>query len=535
MSTLGRKASVARYNRDSLISDDLIQSINSEVYQRKYVFEVAWEVVNKVGGIYTVIRTKAASAVEELGDRYILFGPLNEVCMRTEVDVAEPTNEALKRTVKAMREHGTKVVFGRWLIEGYPNVVLFDIGSSAWRIDSWKKELWESCNIGIPVHDTECNDAVIFGALVAWFLKEFAENVRELETDPQPPIIAHFHEWLTSIGLVFTRTRHLPVATVFTTHATLLGRYLCASSVDLYNHLSDFDLDKEAGDRNIYHRYCLERAAVHCAHVFTTVSKITGLESKFLLRREPDIITPNGLNVIKFAALHEFQNRHALAKEKLNQFIQGHFYGHYDFDLDKTLYFFIAGRYEFQNKGADIFIESLARLNHHLKQAQTDVTVVAFLIFPAHTNSFNVDSFRAQAIVKQLRETVNSIQSEMGHRLFEVCLRGLIPQGSDILTQGDVFRLKRCIYATQRNNLPPICTHNVVQDNIDLVLCNLRRCQLFNDRHDRVKVIFHPEFLSSTNPLLPMDYEEFVRGCHLGVFPSYYEPWGYTPGLILFV
>ncbi|VDP77572.1 unnamed protein product [Schistosoma mattheei] len=114
MSTLGRKASVARYNRDSLISDDLIQSINPEVYQRKYVFEVAWEVVNKgqsfvIGGIYTVIRTKAASAVEELGDRYILFGPLNEVCMRTEVDVAEPTNEALKRTVKAMREHGTKV------------------------------------------------------------------------------------------------------------------------------------------------------------------------------------------------------------------------------------------------------------------------------------------------------------------------------------------------------------------------------------------------------------------------------------------
>ncbi|KAH8875614.1 Glycogen [starch] synthase isoform 1 [Schistosoma japonicum] len=529
MSILGRRASTARYNRDSLITNDLVQSINPEAYQRRYVFEVAWEVVNKVGGIYTVIRTKAGSAVEELGDRYVLLGPLNEVCMRTEVDVTEPTNEALKRTIKAMRAHDTKVVFGRWLIEGYPNVVLFDIGSSAWRIDSWKKELWESCNIGIPVHDSECNDAVIFGALVAWFLKEFAENVRELETDPQPPIIAHFHEWLTSIGLIFSRTRHLPVATVFTTHATLLGRYLCASSVDLYNHLSNFDLDKEAGDRNIYHRYCLERAGVHCAHIFTTVSKITGLESKYLLRREPDIITPNGLNVIKFAALHEFQNRHALAKEKLNQFIQGHFYGHYDFDLDKTLYFFIAGRYEFQNKGADIFIESLARLNHHLKQAQTDVTVVAFLIFPAHTNSFNVDSFRAQAIVKQLRETVNSIQCEMGHRLFEVCLRGRIPQGSDLLTQGDVFRLKRCIYATQRNNLPPICTHNVVQDNIDLVLCNLRRCQLFNDRHDRVKVIFHPEFLSSTNPLLPMDYEEFVRGCHLGVFPSYYEPWGYTP------
>ncbi|TGZ63122.1 hypothetical protein CRM22_007094 [Opisthorchis felineus] len=530
--SLARRPSGIRLSRDGFIENDLnalVQSISPDLYRRKYVFETAWEVVNKVGGIYTVIRTKAATTVEELGDHYVLLGPLNEICMRTEVDVTEPTNEALKRTISAMRQHDIKIVFGRWLIEGYPNVVLFDIGSSAWRIDSWKKDLWESCNIGIPVQDSECNDALIFGALIAWFLGEFCAQLERCEPSPRPPVIAHFHEWLTSVGLVFTRTRHLDVATVFTTHATLLGRYLCASSVDLYNNLPNFDLDKEAGDRNIYHRYCLERAAVHCAHVFTTVSKITGLESKYLLRREPDVITPNGLNVVKFAALHEFQNRHALAKEKLNQFIQGHFYGHYDFDLDKTLYFFIAGRYEFQNKGADVFIEALARLNHQLIQAQSDVTVVAFLIFPAQTNSFNVDSFRAQAIVKQLRETVNSIQGDMGHRLFEVCLRGRIPQGSDILTQDDIYRLKRCIYAAQRNNLPPICTHNVVQDNIDLVLCNLRRCQLFNGRNDRVKVIFHPEFLSSTNPLLPMDYEDFVRGCHLGVFPSYYEPWGYTP------
>jgi glycogen(starch) synthase len=77
--------------------------------------------------------------------------------------------------------------------------------------------------------------------------------------------------------------------------------------------------------------------------------------------------------------------------------------------------------------------------------------------------------------------------------------------------------------------LPPICTHNVNDDVQDPILNALRRCHLFNDRHDRVKVIFHPEFLRSTSPLLPLDYEEFVRGCHLGVFPSYYEPWGYTP------
>lgn len=107
---------------------------------------------------------------------------------------------------------------------------------------------------------------------------------------------------------------------------------------------------------------------------------------------------------------------------------------------------------------------------------------------------------------------------------------GKVPTANDLLVGDDIVKLKRCIYAAQRTGLPPICTHNIVDDHLDPVLSHLRRCQLFNNRHDRVKVIFHPEFLSSTNPLIGMDYEEFVRGCHLGVFPSYYEPWGYTPG-----
>lgn len=134
-------------------------------------------------------------------------------------------------------------------------------------------------------------------------------------------------------------------------------------------------MDKEAGDRQIYHRYCIERAATHSAHVFTTVSEITSFESENLLKRRPCIITPNGLNVKKFSALHEFQNLHARSKEKIHNFVRGHFYGHYDFDLDKTLYFFIAGRYEFNNKGADLFIESLARLNHYLKVCNSNVYV----------------------------------------------------------------------------------------------------------------------------------------------------------------
>lgn len=176
--------------------------------------------------------------------------------------------------------------------------------------------------------------------------------------------------------------------------------------------------------------------------VFESVSEITSVESEHLLKRKPDILTPNGLNVKKFSALHEFQNLHAIAKEKIHNFVRGHFYGHYDFDLDKTLYLFTAGRYEFSNKGADMFIEALARLNHYLKVSQcevvhvnspgcsqaanSDATIVAFLIFPARCNNFNVDSLRGQAIAKQLKETVNEVQEKIGKRMFEMALGGKV-------------------------------------------------------------------------------------------------------------
>jgi len=511
-------------NNDPTLEDLTFDRGASAATQNKWLFEIAWEVANKVGGIYTVIKTKAPVTVDEWGEQYCLMGPYNEACVRTEVELMEPLHPQYKETIANMRKAGIKVYFGRWLIDGYPKVVLFDISSAAWKLDEFKHELWEAANIGIPWHDRESNDAVIFGALVAWFLGEFIKN-----TPGEPMLTAHFHEWLAGAGLIYTRTRKLNAALIFTTHATLLGRYLCAGSTDFYNNLDKFNLDKEAGDRQIYHRYCMERAAVHCSNVFTTVSEITGVESQHLLKRVPDVITPNGLNVKKFSAIHEFQNLHAINKEKINDFVRGHFYGHYDFDLDKTLYFFTAGRYEFSNKGADMFIESLARLNYYLKQCNSDVTVVAFLIFPARTNNFNVESLRGQAIAKQLKETVNGVQNQIGRRMFDICLRGKLPTGEDILIQEDIVKLKRCIYAAQRNSLPPICTHNVVDDASDQVLNQIRRCNLFNNRHDRVKIVFHPEFLNSANPLFALDYEDFVRGCHLGVFPSYYEPWGYTP------
>ncbi|KAI7863381.1 glycogen synthase [Spinellus fusiger] len=490
------------------------------------LFEIAWEVANKVGGIYTVIKTKVPVTVHEFGDRYCLIGPLSYKTAPMEVEALEPPNGKIRETLEAMASHNVKYLFGRWLVEGSPYVLLFDTGSVQHKMDEWKSDLWRAVGIPSPPNDTETNEAILFGYLVTWFLGELAGKYNQ---PSDPAIIAHFHEWLAGVAIPLLKKRRVDLTTIFTTHATLLGRYLCAGSVDFYNNLRDFDVDQEAGKRGIYHRYCIERAAAHCSDVFTTVSHITAYESEHLLKRKPDGVLPNGLNVVKFQAVHEFQNKHALNKEKINDFVRGHFYGHYDFDLENTVYFFTAGRYEYRNKGVDMFVESLGRLNDRLRAAKSNTTVVAFMVMPAETHSFNVEALKGQAVTKQLRETVNEIQIRIGRRIYEKALRGEELLEEDYLSEEDRVLLKRRVFALKRSSLPPIVSHNIVDDGDDPVINQLRRLQLYNNAHDRVKVIFHPEFLNANNPLLGLDYEDFVRGCHLGVFPSYYEPWGYTP------
>ncbi|EIW65140.1 glycogen synthase [Trametes versicolor FP-101664 SS1] len=471
------------------------------------LFECAWE-------------TKVPVTVSEHADRYTLIGPLSYKMAPMEVEAQEPKDPYLAATLDSMRAAGVKILYGRWLIEGAPNVLLFDTGSQYSRLDEWKGDLWNLAGIPTPPNDHETNETIVFGYIVAWFLGDYVARQQD------KAIIAHFHEWQAGLAIPLCRKRHIDVTTVFTTHATLLGRYLCAGSVDFYNNLQYFDVDHEAGKRGIYHRYCIERSSAHCADVFTTVSHITTYESEHLLKRKPDGVLPNGLNIVKFQAMHEFQNLHSTAKAKINDFVRGHFYGHYDFDLDNTLYMFTAGRYEYRNKGVDIFIESLARLNFRLKKSGSKVTVIAFIIMPATTHLYTVDALKGQAVTKQLHDTVTEIQNRIGARLFEHAMssngeHGTLPTPNDLLSDEDKVLLKRRIFALKRNALPPITMHNMADDANDPILNQIRRVQLFNSSSERVKIVFHP--------ILGLDYEEFVRGCHLGVFPSYCEPWGYTP------
>ena len=177
-------------------------------------------------------------------------------------------------------------------------------------------------------------------------------------------------------------------------------------------------------------------------------------------------------------------------------------------------------------------------LNYKLQKSGSKTTVVAFIIMPAATQSYTIEALKGQAVMKQLRDTVTDIQNRIGNRLFEHAARyndskpetgNLVPELSELLTDEDRVLLKRRIFALKRNSLPPVTTHNMADDSNDPILGQIRRVQLYNQHSDRVKIVFHPDFLNSNNPILGLDYEEFVRGCHMGVFPSYYEPWGYTP------
>lgn len=487
---------------------------------RPVLFDISWEVARKVGGIYTVLRSKAPVTVDEWGARYALIGPYNPETAPTEFEPLPPGPLTAPVLETVHEKYGIRVHFGKWLVEGYPKVFLIDLQSSKDNLEQWRKELMSGFE---APQDNETNDSIIFGYQVALLLKEFTQTNKAVR------VIAHFHEWQSSVGLLLFKRFELPVASIFTTHATLLGRYVSSGGVDLYAQLPHINPDEEASRRGIYHRHWIEYRAAQDATVFTTVSEITAEEAAVALRRNADVILPNGLKLEKFAAPHEFQSLHAKSKAAINEFVRGHFFGHYDFSLDDTLYFFTAGRYEYHNKGVDIFIDALARLNGILKQSGSKITVVAFIIMPAKTNNFNVESLKGQSLIRDTRRTVNSIVEAMSERIFELTAQGHLVKPEDLIREEEMVMLKRRIYTLkQRPVLPPIVTHNMVNDN-DEILNHLRRVRLFNSTEDRVKVVYHPEFLSSTSPLLPLDYTDFVRGCHMGIFPSCYEPWGYTP------
>jgi glycogen(starch) synthase len=489
--------------------------------------EVAWEVCNQVGGIYTVIRSKSPTQVNKWGNNYCVLGPYIHQYAITEFEEIENPTDPFYKTVKKMKEMGFDARYGKWLVTGRPTTILLNPFSAYDRLGSIKYELWDHHHISMPGDDDLLNKVTAFGYLVKIFFVHLSS-----EKITSKKIIGHFHEWMAGTPIPEIRREKINVSTVFTTHATLLGRYLAMNDPGFYEHLPFFNWEKEAIHFNIEPSVKMERAAAHGSHVFTTVSDITGKECEYLLGRKTDHILPNGINIRRFTALHEFQNLHQTYKTKIHQFVMAHFFPSYTFDLDNTLYFFTSGRFEYRNKGFDLTIEALSRLNWKLQQADDDINIVMFFITKQPYHHINPDVLNSVALLEELRNSIYNIKEQIGERLFYAATLSKdhrLPSLNDFVDDYWRLRYRRTLQSFKKSSLPPIVTHHMVNDSEDPILNFLRSTNLINHPHDKVKVVYHPDFITSTNALFRMEYDQFVRGCHLGVFPSLYEPWGYTP------
>lgn len=490
--------------------------------------EVAWEVCNQVGGIYTVIRSKAPVMVDNWSGHFCMIGPYINKNILAELEPLEDAADVFGLAASNLRKKGYDVIYAEWLITGKPRVVLLNPNAIEEKVlNVLKYLLWKNHAIQTPDKNELINQVIGFAYLTKLFIDELVKI-----SGHDQKILAHFHEWMAGLPILDIKREAMPVKTIFTTHATQLGRHLAINSPLFYAHLPFFRWEDEAGKFGIETEAAIEYGCAQNCDVMTTVSDVTARECKHLLRRTPDFILPNGLNIQRFEALHEFQNLHSTYKEQIHEFIMGHFFNSYSFDLDKTVYFFTSGRYEYKNKGFDITLEALYHLNQKLKEEKSDLTVVMFFITKREFYSIKPEVLQSRAVMEEIRQTCEAIQRQVGKRLFfESTIRQdhRLPELNEFVDEYWKLRYRRTIQSWKSNKMPLPVTHKLVNEETDDILQFLVRRDLLNRKEDKVKIVYHPDFINSTNPLFGMDYSQFVRGCHLGIFPSYYEPWGYTP------
>lgn len=501
------------------------------------LFEVAWEVCNQVGGIHQVIRSKAANIVERWKESYCLVGPYIESKAAVEFEPTKATGW-IATLLNTLRDEGLNIHHGRWLVPGNPRVLLIEYNIPPKRLAEVKYRLWKDHGVESPQGDGLIDGAAAFGDCVRrlvqracelWPLAQIKSKSGSSTTGESRRVVAHFHEWLGGLALPMLRHENSAAALVFTTHATLLGRYIASSEEGFYDRLPWLNGYEQAAKYNVKAQFAMERACAHAAHVFTTVSAITAEECGQLLGRTPDIVTPNGLNISQYYAAHQMQFWHAEYKDRINQFVMGHFFPSYSFDLDKTLYFFTSGRFEPRNKGFDLCLEALARLNAELKSANLGITVVFFIVTSRQTKSINPIVLEKRGVLNEFRQVCQTITEGLQEKLFRSGAAGEKIHLDDKIDEYWRLRYRRTQIALKTNRLPLVNTHMLDDDWLDPVLNQIRYLNLINKPDDPVKVVYHPEFINPVNPLWGIEYDQFVRGCHLGIFPSLYEPWGYTP------
>lgn len=478
------------------------------------LFEISWEVCNKVGGIHTVIATKA-NYIQGYFKEYYLIGPWFK--NSNEIFKEENPPKKLEKGIKSLEKKGVKVHYGSWLIEGQPNVLLLEFQDLFKEKDSIKTELWEKHGIESLHSGYDFEEPMLFSYAAGLLLRKIEENYNK-------PII-HSHEWMTGFTNLYLKDSSYN--TVFTTHATILGRSMSGSGLDLYRELEGINSYAKAEELGIKDKFTAEKAAIEKSDIFTTVSELTSWESESIHGRKPEFLVHNGLDLENYPSFEESSIRHYENKKKLNEFISYNFLTTEQFELEKTYKIFTSGRYEYRSKGFDIILEGLSKLNEELKKENSDKTIICFFFLAMPNDGLNEELLKSKNQFKNLKNYVEKKSEKIKDNLLKEYIKNnkypeykLLDEkeNQELKVQSEKFKKK-----SNKNNM---LTHNI---NDSLLEDQARKKGLNNTPNDRVKIVIYPAYLDGNDGFLNIEYEEAVSGCQLGLFPSYYEPWGYTP------
>ena len=437
-----------------------------------YIFESSWEVCNKVGGIYTVLSTKAKTLQTKLNDKIIFIGPdiWNEALP---VDFLEDKSLFKEWKNKVGMTGELKVKVGRWDVPGNPPVILVDFKPFFAEKDALYYSMWEQFRVDSLHAYGDYDESCIFAYAVGKVVESFY-HFYQLE---DKKVAALLNEWMLGMAALYIQKQLPKVATLFTTHATSIGRSIAGNNKALYAYMDGYNGDQMAAELNMEAKHSIEKQAAHHVDCFTTVSDITARECKQLLDKEPDIVTPNGFEPNFVPAKLEYTKKRAEARKALINMAEK-LLG-YTIDPD-VLLVSTSGRYEYRNKGIDVFIEAMNRVR---TSGRLQRETIAFILVPAWVKEVRAD-------------------------------------------------LKMAIETNYENHLPmqcPFITHWLHQMQDDKVINYIGSAGFQNSKDEKLKIIFVPCYLNGKDGILDKTYYDILIGMDATVYPSYYEPWGYTP------
>lgn len=436
-----------------------------------YIFESSWEVCNKVGGIYAVLSTRAKTLQDRLHNRLVFIGP--DCWKETESPYFQEDDNLFREWQLAASKQGLKIRVGRWTVPGEPIAVLVDFNQYFSKKNEIYGQLWNDFQVDSLHAYGDYDEASMFSYAAALVVGSFYD----FYLDAKKKVVYHGNEWMTGLGLLYVQKHYPQIATIFTTHATSIGRSIAGNNKPLYDYLFAYNGDQMAEELNMQSKHSIEKQTAHHVDCFTTVSDITARECLELLDKPVDVVLPNGFEDDFVPRGAAFTRKRKWARKRLLD-VANALLGT---DLgDETLLISTSGRYEFRNKGVDVYIEAMNRL---LRDKNLDKNVVAFVKVPGWVGEPRKD------------------------------LQDRLASGKKFDTPLEV----------------PSVTHWLHDMSHDNVLSMLKHLDMQNRKEDRVKLIFIPCYLTGNDGILNLSYYDVILGNDLCIYPSYYEPWGYTP------